>query len=77
MHVAKVGNRNLHPTVNGPLIFLTLLPPVSERTIMLPRLKVYDFSSIIRVEDLYIHLLIPPIHILQSEKYLRVFFFLP
>ena len=44
---------------------------------MLPRLKVYDFSSIIRVEDLYIHLLIPPIPILQSEKYLRVFFFFP
>lgn len=30
MHVAKVGNRNRHPAVNGPLIFLTLLPPVSE-----------------------------------------------
>lgn len=65
MHVAKVGNRNRHPAANGPLIFLTLLPPVSERTIMLPRLKVYDLSSIIRVKDLYIHLLIPPIPILQ------------
>lgn len=64
-HVTKVGSRNHRPAVNRPLIFLTLLPPVSERTITLSRLKVYDFNNTVSMKDLYIHLLIPPVPILQ------------
>ena len=77
MHVAKVGSRNHHPAVNGPLIFLMLLPPVSERTIILSRLKVYDFNNIVSMKDLYTCLLITPHPYLTIRKISKGGFFSP